>query len=57
MSHENAALVINQFKEIYEGTGLIPKVWDPSKIAIIFDHRVPQKAKNRYQSETNTWIC
>jgi 3-isopropylmalate/(R)-2-methylmalate dehydratase large subunit len=45
MSHENAALVINQFKEIYEGTGLIPKVWDPSKIAIIFDHRVPAESK------------
>lgn len=41
MSHENAALVINQFKEIYEGTGREPKPWDPSRIAIIFDHRVP----------------
>jgi len=41
MSHENAALVINQFKEIYQGTGREPKVWDPSRIAIIFDHRVP----------------
>jgi 3-isopropylmalate/(R)-2-methylmalate dehydratase large subunit len=41
MSHENAALVINQFKEIYEGTGREAKPWDPSRIAIIFDHRVP----------------
>ena len=41
MSHENAALVLNQFLEIYKGTGLEAKVWDPSKIAIIFDHRVP----------------
>ncbi len=41
MSHENAALVINQFKEIYQGTGREPKPWDPSRIAIIFDHRVP----------------
>ncbi len=41
MSHENAALVINQFLEVYEGTGLEARVWDPSKIAIIFDHRVP----------------
>ena len=41
MSHENAALVMNQFAEIFEGTGLEPTVWDPSKIAIIFDHRVP----------------
>src|SRR5512145_1812213 len=41
MSHENAALVINQFKEVYEGTGREAKPWDPSRIAIIFDHRVP----------------
>ena len=41
MSHENAALVLNQFLEVYAGTGLEPNVWDPSKIAIIFDHRVP----------------
>ena len=31
MSHENAALVINQFREIYEGTGLAAKPWDPSQ--------------------------
>ncbi len=41
MSHENAALVINQFKEIYAGTGRDPQPWDPSHIAVIFDHRVP----------------
>ncbi len=41
MSHENGALVINQFEEIYKGTGLPATVWDPGKIAIIFDHRVP----------------
>jgi len=41
MSHENAAIVINQFLEIYKGTGIEPIVWDPSKIALIFDHRVP----------------
>jgi len=41
MSHENGALVISQFKEIYMGTKLTPKVWDPSKIVIILDHRVP----------------
>lgn len=41
MSHENAALVINQFTEIYEGTGREARPWDPSRIAIIFDHRVP----------------
>lgn len=44
MSHENAALVINQFLEIYKDTGLQPKVWDPDKIAIILDHRVPAES-------------
>jgi 3-isopropylmalate/(R)-2-methylmalate dehydratase large subunit len=44
MSHENAALVINQFQEIYQGTALEPRVWDPSRIAIIFDHRVPAES-------------
>jgi 3-isopropylmalate/(R)-2-methylmalate dehydratase large subunit len=44
MSHENAALVINQFKEIYQGTGREPRVWDPGRIAIIFDHRVPAES-------------
>jgi 3-isopropylmalate/(R)-2-methylmalate dehydratase large subunit len=44
MSHENAALVINQFLEIHEGTGLLARPWDPSKIAIIFDHRVPAES-------------
>jgi len=44
MSHENAALVINQFLEIYRGTPLEPRVWDPSRIAIIFDHRVPAES-------------
>ena len=44
MSHENAALVINQFLEVFEGTGLAPKVWDPSRVAIIFDHRVPAES-------------
>src|SRR5574339_1199687 len=44
MSHENAALVLNQFQEIYKGTGLESKVWDPDKIAIVFDHRVPAES-------------
>jgi 3-isopropylmalate/(R)-2-methylmalate dehydratase large subunit len=44
MSHENAALVINQFQEVFQGTGLEPMVWDPDKIAIIFDHRVPAES-------------
>jgi 3-isopropylmalate/(R)-2-methylmalate dehydratase large subunit len=45
MSHENAALVLNQFNEIYNGVGVEPTVWDPSKIAVIFDHRVPAESK------------
>jgi 3-isopropylmalate/(R)-2-methylmalate dehydratase large subunit len=44
MSHENTALALNQFLEIYQGTGLRPKVWNPSKIAVIFDHRVPAES-------------
>lgn len=44
MSHENAALVLNQFQEIYKDTGIDARVWDPSKIAIIFDHRVPAES-------------
>jgi 3-isopropylmalate/(R)-2-methylmalate dehydratase large subunit len=44
MSHENGALVINQFLAVFAGTGLEPKIWDPSKIAIIFDHRVPAES-------------
>ena len=44
MSHENAALVLNQFNEIYKGTGLTPRIWDPDKVAIIFDHRVPAES-------------
>ena len=44
MSHENAALVLNQFHEIYQGTGLEARVWDPRKLAIIFDHRVPAES-------------
>jgi 3-isopropylmalate/(R)-2-methylmalate dehydratase large subunit len=44
MSHENWALVINQFQEIYQGTGLEARVWDPDKIALIFDHRVPAES-------------
>jgi 3-isopropylmalate/(R)-2-methylmalate dehydratase large subunit len=44
MSHENAALVVNQFHEIFEGTGREARVWDPDRIAIIFDHRVPAES-------------
>ena len=44
MSHENAALVINQFNEIFQGTGLPAKVFNPDRIALIFDHRVPAES-------------
>jgi 3-isopropylmalate/(R)-2-methylmalate dehydratase large subunit len=44
MSHENAALVLHQFRQIYEGLNAEAKVWDPSRIAIIFDHRVPAES-------------
>jgi len=44
MSHENAALVINQFNEIYQGTNRTPKIWDPNRVAVIFDHRVPAES-------------
>lgn len=44
MSHENGALVLNQFKEIFQGTGLPARVWDPQRIAIVFDHRVPAES-------------
>lgn len=44
MSHENAALVINQFFEIYKGLDKPARVWDPDKIVIIFDHRIPAES-------------
>ena len=53
MSHENAALVINQFLEIYDGTGREAKVWDPARIAIIFDHRVPAESSKTATNQKN----
>jgi 3-isopropylmalate/(R)-2-methylmalate dehydratase large subunit len=44
MSHENGALVINQFADIFQGTGRELKVWNPDRIALIFDHRVPAES-------------
>lgn len=44
MSHENGALVMNQFAEIYKDTGLEAKIWNPDRIAIILDHRVPAES-------------
>jgi homoaconitate hydratase family protein len=40
MSHENADLVRKSFLEIGR-----EKVWDPSKIVIIFDHRIPAESE------------
>ncbi|HUI54060.1 MAG TPA: 3-isopropylmalate dehydratase large subunit [Bryobacteraceae bacterium] len=40
MSHENADLVRKSFLEIG-----VKKVWDPSKIVIIFDHRIPAESE------------
>ncbi|MDA3844502.1 MAG: 3-isopropylmalate dehydratase large subunit [Candidatus Kapabacteria bacterium] len=45
MSHENGSLAISQFDEIYKNTGFETKVWDPTKIALIFDHRVPAESR------------
>jgi 3-isopropylmalate/(R)-2-methylmalate dehydratase large subunit len=44
MSHENGMMVVNQFAEIYKDTGLESKVWNPDRIAIILDHRVPAES-------------
>jgi 3-isopropylmalate/(R)-2-methylmalate dehydratase large subunit len=44
MSHENGVMAMNQFKKIYEDTGLDANIWDPDRIAIIFDHRVPAES-------------
>jgi len=54
MSHENAALVINQFKEIFQGTGMESRVWDPGRIAIIFDHRVPAESSKTATNHKRT---
>jgi 3-isopropylmalate/(R)-2-methylmalate dehydratase large subunit len=40
MSHENADVVRKSFIEIG-----VEKVWDPDKIVIIFDHRVPAESE------------
>jgi len=44
MSHENGALVMTQFLEIYKGIDLEANIWNPDRIAIIFDHRVPAES-------------
>jgi 3-isopropylmalate/(R)-2-methylmalate dehydratase large subunit len=40
MSHENADVVLRAFKEIG-----IEKVWDPERIVILFDHRIPAETE------------
>ncbi len=40
MSHENADLVRKSFREIG-----VQRVWDPGRIVIIFDHRVPAESE------------
>ncbi|MGQ9816362.1 MAG: homoaconitase large subunit [bacterium] len=40
MSHENADVVLKSFKEIG-----VEKVWDPEKIVILFDHRIPAESE------------
>lgn len=40
MSHENGALVIKNFLKIG-----VEKVWDPDRIVIVFDHRVPAESE------------
>jgi len=39
MSHENAALVKGHFEELG-----VARVWDPNKIILLFDHRVPAES-------------
>lgn len=40
MSHENADVVLKSFREIG-----VEKVWDPNKIVILFDHRIPAESE------------
>lgn len=40
MSHENADLVRKSFEEIG-----VARVWDPDRIVIIFDHRIPAESE------------
>jgi len=40
MSHENADMVLKAFRNIG-----IPEVWDPEKIVILFDHRIPAESE------------
>lgn len=46
MSHENAALVKKHFEEL----GLA-RVWDPERIVLLFDHRVPAESVKTAQGQ------
>ncbi|MGQ9478389.1 MAG: 3-isopropylmalate dehydratase large subunit [Candidatus Bipolaricaulia bacterium] len=46
MSHENAALVKSHFEEL----GL-ERVWDPERIVLLFDHRVPAESVKTAQGQ------
>ncbi len=51
MSHENAALVLRSFNQIGA-----KEVWDPDKIVLLFDHRIPAnttKAAEGHQTVRN----
>ena len=40
MSHENAGMVLHHFKTIGAS-----RVWDPERIVIVFDHRIPAESE------------
>jgi len=40
MSHENADVVLRAFREIG-----VDKVWDPERIVLLFDHRIPAESE------------
>jgi len=48
MSHENAGLVSKVFKEIG-----VKKIWDPDRVVIIFDHRVPAESEKTAEGHRN----
>lgn len=40
MSHENADVVLKAFRELG-----VKRVWDPSRIVLLFDHRIPAESE------------
>ncbi len=45
MSHENADVVLRSFRDIG-----VKKVWDPGRIVILFDHRIPADSEKTAQT-------